>query len=1120
MKIPIDNIKIISFFLYIIFVLLPIKRQTYQAIMYRIFLLFLFITIISNSFAQESTGLIPIQKFNSDKLGAQPHCFAFAQDSRGAIYVGNKVGLLVYTGKWSKFLTNNASEIRGMKIVNDGKIYIGNENGFGYFTPNSSGKFEYTPIDTLLSKDQRSKLNKTQIVFEKDSAIYFASGNFIYKYYNKTIKIIAIDNEVSGNIKINNRILIIIKSKGLFELINDKLVLINNNEKFFIEKNSQRVVNIASMQKISNNEILYLTKHEVNNELRILNIKTGESKKFNTQLDSLFNKLKPDGIQIINNTLIAIKIKNKGIFIINKQGHFIRKVDKSSGLLSDVIETMFVDNSNILWVAHRTGISRVDLLSNYEYIPLDKLGIKDAIEDIKSFNDTLFIAVQNQLSYYDFLSFDNNRMLTLDDINKLSNPKCLPINQSLSKNKGCYGLLNFEVENYKSLLVITTNNILEKKVNGSIDTAYNKSGYKLFQDKKDPNRIWISLYPKGLASIYFEDGKWIDEGVVENTSYELYDINADKDNNIWFGTYGLLKLTNPTFIDHKISNPKVIVYDTTDGLSANDTYIIHRYGEEILFASNDGLYQYNEKNNYFNKSDFFGEWIKNHFTFRMYSNKKGETWTISYPKDESNIYIKSLTANSEGSFFMNTVFAKQIKSQRFLSLYPFNGDMIAGGDFSLVKFKSSSETDSLKKISIFINNIETTNKRSLFGGTFTNSKGKFSDIQNPKSVLKLDYKDNNFDFKFTSFSDNVDSEIEYRWWLEGNDDNWEEWVNKSEVRFTNLHEGDYTFWVQAKDIYGITSQKLAFKFTVNPPWHRTLLAFIIYIILFGGFVWGAIQFSTRRLKIIINEATAEIQEQKNDIEHKNEEIVSSIRYAQRIQEAVIPNNKQMKKEFPEHFVLWKPRDIVSGDYYWMMKKHGKTILAAADCTGHGVPGAFMSIMGISFLNQIANNPMVQTAASALDMLRQSVVTSLNQEGSETNTKDGMDMSICVYDFENMTMEFAGAYNPMYMIRDGKLSTFKADRMPIGIHERDKNPFTNTLINMHKDDKYYILSDGYIDQFGGPKGKKFMTKRFKNLILEIHEKPMTEQKEILWNTLLDWRGDIEQLDDIIVIGVRV
>jgi serine phosphatase RsbU (regulator of sigma subunit) len=196
------------------------------------------------------------------------------------------------------------------------------------------------------------------------------------------------------------------------------------------------------------------------------------------------------------------------------------------------------------------------------------------------------------------------------------------------------------------------------------------------------------------------------------------------------------------------------------------------------------------------------------------------------------------------------------------------------------------------------------------------------------------------------------------------------------------------------------------------------------------------------------------------------------------------------------------------------------ILAAADCTGHGVPGAFMSIMGISFLNEIANNKDVNTAAEALNHLRHNVITSLNREGSVTDTKDGMDISLCVFDFKNMMMQFAGAYNPLYMIRQGELAVIKADRMPIGIHERDSSPFTNMEFSIHKGDVFYILSDGYIDQFGGQEGKKFMTKQFKDLIQKIHDKPMLEQKEILWQTILEWRGEIEQVDDIIIIGVRV
>jgi len=392
--------------------------------------------------------------------------------------------------------------------------------------------------------------------------------------------------------------------------------------------------------------------------------------------------------------------------------------------------------------------------------------------------------------------------------------------------------------------------------------------------------------------------------------------------------------------------------------------------------------------------------------------------------------------------------------------------------------------------------------------------------QQPDEIEIIKYKNNKLSFHYASLLRNNEEQILYSYMLEGFEDVWSKWDTRSEERFTNLPEGSYIFRVRAMDPMGNISNEATYRFDVLPPWYRTIWAYIGYFLFFVAFVWGAITVSTRSLKKIIREATAEIQEQKDQLEEKNQNILDSIRYAKRIQEAVTPTESQMKKFFPEHFVLWRPRDIVSGDFFWMMHKGNKVVVAAADCTGHGVPGAFMSIMGISFLNQIANMPEVKNAADALNHLRSNVITSLNQEGSETDTKDGMDISLCVYDFKEMIMEFSGAYNPLYMIRDGELSVVKADRMPVGVHDRMGKPFTNNKFTMMKGDVYYILSDGYIDQFGGEKGKKFMTKRFKELLLTIYDKPMEEQSRILEDTLLKWRGEIEQVDDIIIIGVRV
>jgi len=254
--------------------------------------------------------------------------------------------------------------------------------------------------------------------------------------------------------------------------------------------------------------------------------------------------------------------------------------------------------------------------------------------------------------------------------------------------------------------------------------------------------------------------------------------------------------------------------------------------------------------------------------------------------------------------------------------------------------------------------------------------------------------------------------------------------------------------------------------------------------------------------------------------HAKQAITDSIHYASRIQSAILPPPEYIANYLSEHFILWKPRDIVSGDFYWMTEHNNKVIITAADCTGHGVPGAFMSMLGVSFLNEIVNKNEVTQANEILNQLRENVIRSLHQTGKENEAKDGMDISMCVFDFQSMTLQFAGAYNPLIMIRDGEATQIKADKMPIGIYFKGQKSFTNNEIKIQKDDCFYISSDGYVDQFGGDDGRKFMSKKFKELLVEIHHNPMSVQREILNHEIETWRGKLEQIDDILVIGVRI
>ena len=267
-------------------------------------------------------------------------------------------------------------------------------------------------------------------------------------------------------------------------------------------------------------------------------------------------------------------------------------------------------------------------------------------------------------------------------------------------------------------------------------------------------------------------------------------------------------------------------------------------------------------------------------------------------------------------------------------------------------------------------------------------------------------------------------------------------------------------------------------------------------------------------------ANAELEVKNTLITLQKQAITDSIQYAKRIQTAILPPAEVISDIVPQNLIIFRPRDIVSGDFYWMTKVCERRICMVADCTGHGVPGALMSMLGVSFLNEIVSRHPGINAAEMLGDLRKYVVKSLRQNQNIGESKDGMDVALLIFN-ENMTkVEYAGANNPMLLVRDGEVTEYKSNKMPIGIHLNVAQPFSSHEIEIQKGDMLYIFSDGYADQFGGPDGKKFMIKNFRNMLSEIHRHDLETQKTIIETTLADWMGNMEQVDDILVMGIRV
>lgn len=418
---------------------------------------------------------------------------------------------------------------------------------------------------------------------------------------------------------------------------------------------------------------------------------------------------------------------------------------------------------------------------------------------------------------------------------------------------------------------------------------------------------------------------------------------------------------------------------------------------------------------------------------------------------------------------------------------------------------------------------------------------EFDSINQLPLNLKLPFDKNHLTFDFVGLSYTNPDVVVYQYKLEGLEDKWSPLTSKTEATYPSLPPGTYTFKVKARNNDGEWNHEPAeFTFTITPPFWKTPW-FIALMIITGALgVYGFIKYRTKKLeesKQILEEQVQErtkelreekekveiynkeVLEQKNIIEEKNKDITDSINYAKRIQLAVLPAQSLIDIGYKENFIFYRPKDIVSGDFYWYAEKDGIYFIAAADCTGHGVPGAFMSMIGTNLLNQAVIEKGIIEPGKILTAVNNGLKEAFSISEHRFDTKDGMDVALCAYNSNNNTLEYSGANRPLYLIRNGVLEEIKATKNPIGAQTPSDFPFNNHIFNIITGDRFYLTSDGYADQFGGVDGKKFMTKKLKELFLEIHQLPMAAQKTVIEETILKWMDGYEQIDDELVIGFK-
>jgi serine phosphatase RsbU (regulator of sigma subunit)/ligand-binding sensor domain-containing protein len=1056
-----------------------------------------------------------IKNYSLKDYNAKSQNWAIAKDARGVMYFANNDGVLEYDGhNWELIRINKGAIVRSIAIDSTGTIYVGAENEFGYIQANELGKLYYSSLSDSLKADDQGFLNINK-VYVTPKGVLFCSQKKIFRYHQGYISNINLPKGGFLSHIANKNIYMGDYWEGLMVLDTEKFVPCKGGD-YYAEKD------IFSVIPYKKNQLLIATsKHG----LFIYNPITGQSTAPNYSAYKNLHKFitdsylysafaHNDGFRF--NTLYGGTVITDSIFIVKEA------YNKSGGLQDEVILGDFIASERFasapLWLSLNNGISKVETNSPFRIFD-EKSGLHDEVLDIISFNGTMYFA-------------------TINGVYKLFTLNELPVFEKLEGTEGeCWSMVEFN----GYLLIGGGYNLF---IHSGVKTRRIETDdlvYKLYLSKKYPNRIYIGEN-KGLSIYSFDKGKFSRLSKLSNITERVSGITEGKEGNLW------LKIGNNELLRVSLSKTDTIITRFNDSLGfvPTESLQILNFGDKIYFSTHKSLLQFcNESNRIIpaaNLDSIFNNeaiWVK-----RYTEDFKGNVWLVS-SKSGSNAI--SLLKNRGNSLFIadNTPY-KRLPTCIINAIYPDNNGIAwIGTSEGLYTFNTQTQVKHNEPFNALIRKVYIGEDSVLFHGTFIGN-GIIIPNQPTDNIPILRYRNNGLTFHYSSSFFIEENETKYSFFLEGFDSEssgWSNWTKETKKEYTNLREGDYTFKVKALNIFGVESTVAEYAFKIQPPWYRTYFAFIFYIILLSIFIWIIVKFNVRRLQLekvklegIVKERTTEIRHQRDEIEKQKDEITGSIRYAKRIQNAVLPPDELISVLLPDHFILFKPRDIVSGDFYWMKQLGDYTLLAAADCTGHGVPGAFMSMLGIAFLNEIALNKDRFVANEFLNELRNKVKQSLRQTGKQGEAKDGMDIALCVINRKKMKLHYAGAYNPLYLFRlktlpnpidsncfieseSHNLYEIKADKMPIGIHIAEKNSFTNHEIDLQPGDTLYIFSDGFVDQTGGEMNRKFMTKNFKSLLFSIQHETMEKQRDILDKTIENWKGTEGQVDDILIIGVK-
>lgn len=659
------------------------------------------------------------------------------------------------------------------------------------------------------------------------------------------------------------------------------------------------------------------------------------------------------------------------------------------------------------------------------------------------------------------------------------------------------GLFRFDKSSGK-----ITNKLLSKEL-GSTVLCLNIVGDNLYA-----GTVGDGLFKINLKS--FETKRFTEKDGLPNPSINTMFIDSKK--NVWLGTYdgGLVKMSGfdkngKLPIVHKFRN------EGKGGQIASNIVlgINEDKNSTIWVTTSNGLSKLLPDNSFYNFYEKDG--LINSYLYCILKDSLNDFWMSS---NGGLIHFNPLLPEKEITF-KNYSIKDGLVNKEYNQGSGFSspsGIMYFGGARGFNLFRPTAIKDNLQPPPVYVVNYKRGGKDVVTDSSITHKKH-----------LKLSWRENYFQFEVVALDYTDPLKNKFRYKLEGYDEDWSSPTNVRYVSYTELPGGEYVFKVKAANNDGIWNETpYEISITVVPPFWKTKWFYVLIIIFAVGGIYAFTQYRTKAIKKENKILENKVAERTKELEEKNRDITSSIEYAKRIQEAILPSKDHIFSRFERAFILYKPKDIVSGDFYWFGEKSGVKIFAVVDCTGHGVPGAFMSMIGHNLLHQIIKEKSIVDPGEILNQLHKGVQLALRQGQNEINTNDGMDLSIIAINDNLGEIKWAGANRPLVLINtQGTMVKYDGNKYPVGGAQMDVNRvFTTHTIKKTLPAMAYMFTDGYADQFGGDKGKKFMVKRFNEVLLTIYSQTSENQKRELEKHLEDWRRNHEQVDDVLVVGIAI